>query len=109
MAVNSEGSGAVKKSKLREARALISDPKNWTQHEYARNSNDYPVSVRGPLATKWCAVGAVVKVGGSTDLSLLDAARLLGFWSVFRLNDMTDHDTVLWMFDLAIAMEEVGE
>ena len=91
---------------LRAARALISKESNWTTHRAARDAQGNPVLFpRDPRAVKWCAVGAVIKVGDSDgDLRLLDqACRSLGLKGrIEDVNDTTDHRTVLKVFDLAV-------
>jgi hypothetical protein len=47
---------------LKAARILISDPKRWTQSNYAKNKNRSSVDPTSPKAVCWCALGALQKV-----------------------------------------------
>ena len=44
---------------LRAAKALISKPENWTQDEYAKNSDGDGTDVNDDDAVCFCALGAV--------------------------------------------------
>lgn len=103
---------------LIKAKALIADPKRWTQSFYARDKDGNHCSWCDEKATCWCATGARNRVISQklVDFPLrmrvvafMDAAavKLGGVNSVFfssavALNDLTDHATVMKMFDLAI-------
>lgn len=96
-------------SVLRKARALISDEKNWTQGVLARNAKGESVFHDSSTATCWCSIGALSKFNASS-FKLRESVYLLGTQytqnDVVKFNDCSSHDEVLWMFDLAIAMEE---
>lgn len=93
------------------ARKRIEKPENWCQGTFARKADGSGCSLLHHLACQWCAGGAVAatRVGkwrdtvGATMLLHSEAARLGGFASLEALNDKTDHDTVMKMFDNAIA------
>ncbi len=102
------------KSPLRKARALISDPSKWTQGASARDINGIPVGSGDDDAVCWCASGAHIKTVGyghilRSDSALQDAAQLLGAAGFVFFNDHPGrtHDQVMWMFDLAVAIDEV--
>lgn len=88
---------------LQEARALIEDPKNWTQGTYR--------SFRG----RYCAVGALRAVARrlsgpvpawSAHELLINIARSRGFASVEAMNDRSSHAAVLALFDETIALAQ---
>ena len=92
------------KQDLINAKALIADPKNWTQSMLARNEEGKCVSVYSPKACKFCALGALRKTGTSEDayMKLADAAFKAGFKGITALNDFGLHEDVMEMFDKAI-------
>jgi hypothetical protein len=86
---------------LRDARALIADPDDWTQRTYW--------SFRG----RRCAVGALRAaarqltdpgVAWSAHGLLIRVARSRGFTNVEAMNDRSPHAAVLRAFDQAIAL-----
>lgn len=91
---------------LTRARALIADPKNWTQGVSARNRKGDPVGPKDWTACQYCAAGAVVRTGGQPAAfkALDNAARALhpGSFSVICVNDEHGHEAVLKVFDKAI-------
>lgn len=101
----------MRATRLRAARALISDPAKWIQGDSARDGGGYTVSPRSSGAVQFCAVGAMERVsfGEKSYGTLEHAAGLLGGFTTDYNDDPTrTHDDVMWMFDLAIALEEVG-
>ena len=44
--------------RLKKARALIADPRHWTQRSEARDKWRHAVSPRSPKAERFCAIGA---------------------------------------------------
>ena len=118
---------------LKRAKKLISDPKRWTRHAYARTASRECAPV-DPDAKCWCAIGAVSKVvgfdpdfvGHLNELLSIDpvseplralstAARRFGEHAsvddiaIDIVNDRRDHATVLRMFDSAIRLAERQE
>lgn len=107
---------------LRDARALIANPENWTQGGMARNAEGELVGARDLDAKRFCAWGAVLKVTPPSEASeqvlsdlvisrldtaarrvLLEADRAPAtVCSVPQVNDDLDHAAVLRMFDYAI-------
>ena len=91
------------KQDLINAKALIADPKNWTQSCLARNAGDMFVNVNDPSACKFCALGALRKAGTQNAyMALADAAFKAGFSGIAALNDLGLHEDVMEMFDKAI-------
>lgn len=101
---------------LREARALISNPENWTRRTFARDASGVKVYARSPNADQFCAIGAVMHVTGTAIPALTvpgtpgrEAWHLLesGFGgSIAPRNDCWTHEKVLRGFDRAIALAE---
>lgn len=105
---------------LRNARELISDPTRWTKGAFARDREGTAVPVSLQSAQSFCAMGACMKAlrerGQERFMPglLLDKAAILlsgGQSLTYNYNDheTRTHDEVLWLFDLAIALTEVGE
>ncbi len=94
---------------LREARALIENPEDWTKGAYHANGC-------------WCAVGAVMEVTNEWELhraatEALDNARRVQKSKynaprerviAYNDNSKTKHHNVLALFDRAIAAEEAS-
>lgn len=90
---------------LMAARDLISDPRNWTRHALARNSGGFSVSVISPYAVKFCVNGALCRASTGDVISYLTkAANDLGYPDTVTLNDESNHETVMEMFDRAIRL-----
>ena len=93
---------------LARARALIADPKHWTQRWYARDKRNRRVKATASDATQWCAAGAIQAVVPTNDL-FYAAYRVLddqfGFPTTF-VNDRRDrekaHAAILSGYDAAI-------
>jgi hypothetical protein len=102
--------------RLKEARALISDPEQWVQQHMALNAQGCPCPADDPDAVCWCLFGAITKVcealPGDFDSKLyarVDVAELLyGILargvSVMMFNDNSTHAEVLELCDEAIAL-----
>ena len=92
------------KQELIKAKALIANPENWTQGCMSRNAGDMFVNVNDPTACKFCALGALSKVGASDEAyrKLAEVAFNSGFSGVVALNDHGLHEDVMEMFDKAI-------
>lgn len=86
---------------LIEARALIEDPKHWTQGTMQTTVRGGPFGSRS--ITAYCAVGAIAKVRGGV-LKIDDC--LVAFWpivgGIMGYNDGSSHECVLQAFDAAI-------
>jgi len=108
---------------LLAARALITDPANWTQEAYARNVRGDSVLPLDPDAKCFCTMGAMYRANGinGTDQHVpgrgflnkavralqLDKPNLVATGPI-DLNDHTDHATALEMFDVAIVLAQNG-
>lgn len=102
------------KELLIEARALIADPKHWTQGAYARDEQGRNVSEHSSRAVCYCSVGALLCAvrtdacygSGNNYVKarnyLNGAARALGSSGIMVLNDSSTHEVVLVAFDVAI-------
>lgn len=115
------------KELLIDAKALISNPNNWTKSQYARTKENHSADVGDPKACKFCTIGALTKVNGekrpydcyqkknktpvrTAYLALFDAVRALKDPmrdSILNFNDSSSHQQVMDLFDLAI--EACGE
>lgn len=89
---------------LKDARALISDEKNWVKGAYRKNIDGREC---------FCALGAVFKVSASEDVFFQDQlkaenalALAAGTSWVPEFNDAHTHAEVLTLFDRAIAHAE---
>jgi hypothetical protein len=104
---------------LVEARNLIADPSKWIRGNLALDAEGKRLSDGfDPNACKWCALGAVDKVVGdlagegyyrrfrNVQQKLNYIAVGLGYSYAADLNDESDHDTVIKMFDIAIKESE---
>lgn len=96
---------------LRDARALITDPTNWTVGVDARSKTGRSVAPSSKRAVCWCAQGAVERVGvvGSDEfrrafkaMSRAATKMMGGFTEPFEINDTVGYEATLQMFDLAI-------
>lgn len=88
---------------LRDAKALIADPKDWTRRTYRS------------LGGQRCAVGALraaakrlddPAIAWSAHALLIDVARSRGFTNVETMNDRSSHVAVMAAFDQAIRTAE---
>jgi len=105
------------------AKELIKDPANWTQEAYARDARGNSVQVLDPTASCFCSVGALYRANeiSGTDQAVpgryfLRKAAIqlkgdhpdLDVTGPMGLNDHTDHECVMEMFDLAIRLAQHG-
>lgn len=98
---------------LRAARDMISDPKNWTRHQNARDAAGNPVLAWSADAVCWCSYGAVEaadpKYSTTCDPDdFLHSAvdeKCPGL-GVAEFNDSAEHADVLAVFDRAIEIAE---
>ena len=89
---------------LRAARALISNPDNWTQGKFARDWTGKETTPSATDAFCWCAVGALEKVGSNAEpFKALRWSLPTGCRSISSFNDSHHHAEVLALFDKAIA------
>jgi hypothetical protein len=99
---------------LVEARNLIADPSKWVRGNLALDDDGKTLGDGyDPRACKWCALGALGKALGKGEyqrfryitLKLDRVAEDLSYGYAATLNDESNHDTVLRMFDIAISKE----
>lgn len=104
---------------LKEARELISDPRDWTVGCYAHNDRGDDVEPTDTSACQWCARGALCVAADITveelefseernspqkARNLLDrCAEEISGYGIVHVNDHTDHPTVMKAFDCAIS------
>ena len=106
---------------LKDARALISDEKNWLQGYYSANDEGVYVRPFEPSATCFCIVGAMHKVMGlplsesipetvgilfAADEKLRDNFDGSFEGVIVDFNDENSHAEVIALFDRAIARAE---
>lgn len=90
---------------LIKARALIADPKNWTNGHYARDKDGNPVDHRSEEATCFCSKGAFNRVLPSDYRHWNVAYNILTQFmdgNVIYYNDSHTHDEVMSAWDHAI-------
>jgi hypothetical protein len=106
------------KTLLKQARALIEDPKHWCTGAYAKVGR-HPVAPTHSDADRWCAIGAVCAIRPARTVRRDEAQRLLSqavrevapdshIHSILGLNDADTiprrkrHKLVLKAYDRAI-------
>jgi hypothetical protein len=98
---------------LERAKAVISNPENWTVGTPARDEDGYPVSIYSPYAVKFCAVGACARADCYVGSFGADAIRFLwlaaGGKDPAAINDRGKHEEVLHLFDEAIRLSKENE
>lgn len=113
------------KELLIAARAVIENPANWCQGNYALDAQPHSVEPNDLNAVRFCALGALKRVSptpgwlyredseGAVDEAhriLVEAAQELYYVDVVDLNDTapdigeSQHPVVLKMYDLAISV-----
>lgn len=88
---------------LEAARNLISDPERWTIEVCARDKDYQACGSKNPNATKWCAIGAIVRYAADP-IFKLNARKLLEdiVGNIGNYNDSHTHAEVIAVFDAAI-------
>ena len=103
---------------LTKAKAVIADPRRWTQGWYAKDAEGQPVGSRKSYAVCWCSVGALDKVAyeENTYKTFFAATEYLGVVadefgcsSIPDLNDHSSHETVMKAWDRAIKLAKEDE
>ena len=98
---------------LTKAKALIADPKHWTQGWYAQDAKGHRTVPSTPKAVCWCSIGALDKVAReeNTYSPKLEAAKYLtkvsaecGYSGIPDFNDSSSHETVMKAWDKAIKL-----
>ena len=103
---------------LVKAKAVIADPKHWTQGQYAKDVKGYSTGPSTPDAVCWCSLGALDKVAHeentySTHLTtagyLAVVADECGYSGIPDFNDNSSHETVMKAWDKAIKLAKEDE
>lgn len=102
---------------LTAAKAVIADPKHWTQNAFARDAAGNSACAANPGAVCFCALGAMDRAASNSlhltnwsvkadaELHLRHAAvSIRRDYGPAGINDDTDHPTVMKMFDTAIEL-----
>ena len=94
---------------LRNAWALIEDPKHWTTRAYAKTRRGRVCDPSNPGAVKFCALGAIRRANfenGGGSVGNLNAAAALrdaaGGNTSAQVNDLDGHEAVRKMYAEAI-------
>jgi hypothetical protein len=101
---------------LKDARARIADPAQWTTGGLARTNTGTLCSVDDPAAVCFCAMGALLR---ACSLAGENEAGNRGLWAVAEdvldrvsggyyvyINETRGHQAVLDLYDRAIALAE---
>lgn len=97
-------------SGLTAARNLIADPDHWVRGTLARDEHRRDVDPRSSAAIRFCAQGALLRVGlkvsdyGRADELLMMASRQLHGMGYVEVNDGIGHRAIIAVFELAIQM-----
>ena len=103
---------------LTKAKAVIADPKHWTQGWYAKDAEGQPVGPRKSYAVCWCSLGALDKVAHeentysthSTTAGYLDVVSVeCGYSGIPDFNDNSSHEIVMKAWDKAIKLAKEDE
>jgi len=97
---------------LVRARGLLADERRWCKGAFARSFFDIPVPVHSRLARRFCALGAIKRVGRELGLPIDDArqaleSRVVGPVPEWNDGAPTTHDEVVAAFDAAIVTLEI--
>lgn len=96
------------------AKALIANPKNWTQGVLARGPFKEEIEWYSANACSFCSVGAVYRTNIKLKTAMSDwddafhylnkqSANLFHLPTITRANDALDHSQVMAIWDAAIA------
>ena len=103
---------------LIKAKAVIADPKHWTQDWYARDAEGQDMDACNPDAVCWSSVGAFEKVAYEEDTYstlfaamgyLAKVADECGYSRIIDFNDNSSHEAVMKAWDKAIKLAEEAE
>ena len=95
-----------KKEVLVQARALIADPRHWTQNAEARNMSGAQVSPHNVTAEKFCMLGAIRKACGNNGAlfnETCEFARSILDAQLMHVNDSNSHEGMLSELDNVIS------
>jgi hypothetical protein len=106
---------------LMNAQALIANPANWTQGNFAKDINNVDTNILSDDAVCFCSIGAVRKVVGldSFYFGLDSDEKRSYYFSAYKFledsvdglfvaafNDSSTHAQVMEMFETAIALAQ---
>ena len=102
---------------LIKAKAVIADPKHWTQDVYAKDAEGQVTKTLSPDAACWCSLGALEKVAHeeNTYSTHLTAAEYLDVvadecgYGITDFNDNSGHGIVMRAWDKAIKLAKEDE
>ena len=103
---------------LIKAKAVIADPKHWTQDVYAKDAKGHHTGPSTPDAVCWCSVGALDKVAHeenaySTHLTTAGYLDVVsdecGYSGIPDFNDNSSHEAVMKAWDKAIKLAKEDE
>ena len=103
---------------LIKAKAVIADPKHWTQDVYAKDAKGHHTGPSTPDAVCWCSLGALKKVAHEENANgacfaateyLAVVSDEFGCSSIPDLNDHSSHETVMKVWDKAIKLAKEDE
>ncbi len=103
---------------LTKAKAVIADPKHWTQGWYAKDAEGQPVGPRESYAVCWCSLGALDKVAHEENTYktclaatgyLFEASAECGYIGIPYFNDNSSHEAVMRAWDKAIKLAKEDE
>ena len=103
---------------LIKAKAVIADPKHWTQGWYAHNAEGQDVEPAEPDAVCWCSLGALKKVAHEENANgacfaateyLAVVAAECGYSGISDFNDNLSHEAVMREWDEAIKLAKEDE
>lgn len=88
---------------LIRAKAVIKDPKNWTQGTFARNSLGEAAGAISSSAVCFCSLGALKRIEWSSSFHLQLRLNEAACGSIVDYNDTHTHEQVMEVWDKAIA------
>ena len=103
---------------LIKAKAVIADPKHWTQGCYAKDAEGQSVGSTKSDAVCWCSVGAAEKVTCEENAHiarfaamqyLSEASEKFGYSNIPEFNDNSSHEIVMKAWDEAIKLAKESE
>ena len=103
---------------LIKAKAVIADPKHWTQGSYAKDAEGQASAPCAPDTVCWCSIGALNKVTHEehTYDARFAATKYLavvsdecGYIGIPDFNDSSSHEAVMKAWDKAIKLAKEDE
>jgi hypothetical protein len=95
------------KDVIRAALPLVENEHTWTQGVFARDETGLEVEPDASRAVRWCAEGALKKVGGLANGEAIDTAlgTFLGIvgYGLHHINDCKGREAVVALFKKALA------